>query len=95
MAPVVDVALLAPVLMDCGELLAPVEDNILLPLAVLVRAVAMFVPRLVSVPTMELIWLEKEDPAKTEARSTELGFAAAAEPMDDPRLRAAEVWEGV
>lgn len=93
MAPVVDVALLAPGLVDCGELLAPVEDTILLPLAVLVRAVAMFAPRLVSVPAMELIWLEKEDPSRTERR--ELGFAAAAEPRDELRLSTAELWEGV
>ena len=88
-APVVDVAPLAPVLVDCGELLAPVEDTILLPLAALVRAVIRSVGRLVSVPTMELIWLDREGGMKTEPR--ELGFARAAEPIDEPRLSAAEV----
>lgn len=88
-APVVDVAPLALVLVDCGELLAPVEDTILLPLAALVRAVIGSVGRLVSVPAMELIWLDREAGMKTEPR--ELGFAAAAEPIDEPRLSAAEV----
>jgi len=75
------------------ELFAPVGDAIPLPLAVLVRAVIMFVGRVVSVPTMELIWLDKEAGTKTEPR--ELGFARAAEPIEEPRLSAAEVWEGV
>lgn len=92
-ASVVDGAPLAPTMVDCGELLAPVEDTILLPLAALVRAVIMSVGRLVSVPMMELISLDKERGMKTEPR--ELGFARAAEPIEEPRLSAAEVWEGV
>ncbi len=89
----VDVAPLVPILVDCGELLAPVEAAILLPLAALVRAVMVSVARLVSVPTMELIWLDKDWGSKTESR--ELGFASAAEPIEELRLSTAEVWEGV
>lgn len=89
-APLVDAVPVGPVPVDCGELLAPVEDGIPLPLAVLVEAVAMFVGTLVLVPTMELIWLEKEAPEKRE-----LGFATAADPIEEPRLSAAELGAGV
>jgi len=71
------------VLLDVVDIVLP----LLLP--VLVRGVIVSVGRLVSVPVMELIWLDREAGLKTEPR--ELGSARAAEAIDEPRLSAAEV----